>query len=222
MAKTVFISRDPDEDSVFANQLRAAGWQVHGFSLVTLTPLPIGDIPETDWIFFASKNAVKFFFEGGVSREDEVSWAALGPATARALLRYTHRVDFTGTGDPATTAAAFKPLAQGKKVLFPAARQSQRSVPDLLGDAISALYLPVYDNVPVSDPPLLEDNVLVFTSPMNARAYFGRHRLSVRQRVVAIGQTTAAELAVLGISGVLISEEPTESALAATVLALGQ
>ena len=252
MTKTVFISRDLDEDSGFASQLQAAGWQVRGLSLVTLTALPFDEIPEVDWIFFASKNAVRFFFGGGVSPDEDglspsreggksadvvpstsplpprrrgagggVSWAALGPATARELLRYTRRVDFTGSGDPVTTAAAFRPLAQGKKVLFPAARHSQRSVPALLADDITALHLAVYDNAPLPDPPRLEETVLVFTSPMNARAYFTRHPLWIHQRVVAIGQTTAATLADLGITGVLVSEESTESALARTVLALG-
>ncbi len=158
-------------------------------------------------------------FRGGVG--GGVSWAALGPATARELLRYTRRVDFTGSGDPVTTADAFRPLAQGKKVLFPAARHSQRSVPALLGDDITALHLVVYDNAPLPDPPRLEETVLVFTSPMNARAYFTRHPLLIHQRVVAIGQTTAATLTDLGITGVLVAEESTESALARTVLALG-
>ncbi len=222
MTKNVFISRNLDEDSGFASQLQAAGWQVRGLSLVTLTALPFDEIPEVDWIFFASKNAVRFFFEtGGGGYAAGVSWAALGPATARELLRYTCRVDFTGSGDPVTTADAFRPLAQGKKVLFPAARHSQRSVPELLGDDITALHLVVYDNAPLPDPPRLEEKVLVFTSPMNARAYFTRHLLLIHQRVVAIGQTTAATLAALGITGVLVAEESTESALARTVLALG-
>lgn len=235
MTKTVFISRDLDDDSGFDTLLHAAGWQVRGFSLVTLTPLPVDKIPEADWIFFASKNAVRFFFGDIAAGRNPtpdpspkragagggVSWAALGPATARELLRYTRRVDFTGSGDPVTTADAFRPLAQGKKVLFPAARHSQRSVPALLGDDITALHLVVYDNAPLPDPPRLEEKVLVFTSPMNARAYFTRHPLLMHQRVVAIGQTTAATLTDLGITGVLVAEESTESALARTVLALG-
>ena len=62
MTKTVFISRDLDEYSAFTALLHAAGWQVRGLSLVTLTALPFDEIPEVDWIFFASKNAVRFFF----------------------------------------------------------------------------------------------------------------------------------------------------------------
>ncbi len=285
MTKSVFISRDLEESSEFATRLCAEGWQVRGFSLVTLAPLPADAIPEADWIFFASKNAVRFFFEGlgwktgddpvaglanptpdpspkgegrrgadthdaavhstsplpfrggdggGVSPfrggvEGEVSpfrdgggvlWAALGPATARELLRYTHRVDFAGTGDPDGTATAFLSLARGKRVLFPAARHSQQSIARILGDAITAVHLAVYDNAPLSDPPLLDESILVFTSPMNARAYFARHSIQTHQRVVAIGQTTASALRALGIKNAVMSKEPAEAALADTVLAM--
>ncbi|MCK6694310.1 MAG: uroporphyrinogen-III synthase [Thermoanaerobaculia bacterium] len=265
MTKSVFISRDLEESSEFATRLCAEGWQVRGFSLVTLTPLIIKEIPEVEWIFFASKNAVRFFFEGlGWKTGDDPSaglanptpdpspegegrrgadmhdvtvhatsplpfrggdgggalWAALGPATARELLRYTHRVDFAGTGDPDGTATAFLSLARGKRVLFPAARHSQQSIARILGDAITTVHLAVYDNAPLSDPPLLDESILVFTSPMNARAYFSRHSLQMHQRVVAIGQTTASALRALGIKNAVMSKEPAEAALADTVLAM--
>ena len=369
MSKTVFISRELDESSVFASRLQAAGWAVQGFSLVTLAPLPVEAIPAADWIFFASGNAVRFFFGetpppktpppetsgGGVSaggalrpkasvystditqwkylkkfaREmrkqpteaenlmwkalrgaqieglkfrrqhaiddfivdflnldlrlivevdgsihdiqpeydklrtewltvlgyevirftneevignlplvkqrlkkeiqrlrkggvSTVSWAALGPATARELKKYTGRVDFTGTGDPATTADLFRPLAAGRRVLFPAARHSQRSISNSLGDAIEAIHLAVYDNAPAPDPPRIDAAVLVFTSPMNAAAYFARHALQTRQRVVAIGRTTADGLAGLGIHGVRMAAEPSEFGLAEAVFFHGQ
>lgn len=230
MSKKAFISRDLDDSSEFAHRLKSAGWAVQGCSLVTLRPLPITEIPDADWLFFASGNAVRFFFAGlkspspyfSIEAEARVSWAALGPATARELMKHTGRVDFTGTGDPATTAALFRPLAAGRSVLFPAARHSRQSVPKALGDAIEALHLAVYDNAPVSDPPPIDADVLVFTSPMNAEAYFARHPLQPHQRVIAIGKTTADALMALGIPGVRLAADPSESALAEAVLFPGQ
>ena len=232
MSKTVFISRELSESSPFATRLQAAGWMVQGFSLVTLTPLPVGELPEADWIFFASGNAVRFFFGSdnpthrglGTSPETSVGGvklAALGPATATELLRYTNYIDFTGTGDPATTADLFRPLAQGQRVLFPAARHSQKSIARLLGDAIYAIHLAIYDNGPMPNPPRLDADVLVFTSPMNAQAYFAQHQLQAHQRVVAIGRTTESALAHLGITGVRVAGEPKELAMADAVLMLG-
>ncbi len=222
--KTVFISREMPATAAFSASLRAAGWTVHGRSLVELTPLPATEIPETDWVFFSSRHAVHFFFllADAVSDGRHLARvAALGPGTASELLQYAGRVDFTGTGDPSTAAAAFLPLATGKRVLFPEARQSQQSVARLLGRAITAIHLPVYANTPVADLPRLDQDVLVFTSPMNAAAYLNRHPLQAHQRVVAIGQTTAAALRELGVARVLTASEPSETALAAVVLSIG-
>ena len=218
MAKTVFISRAQTKSSVFAAALQAGGWQVYGRSLLTLTPLPLAGVPVADWIFFASRHAVQFFLEqAGAGR-----LAALGPGTAAEIRRLGRAADFTGTGDPHATAQAFLPLAAGQRVLFPAARHSQQSILKLLGRAIEAIQLPVYDNAPLPDPPRLNQDILVFTSPMNAEAYFARRRLQPHQRVIAIGRTTAGALTAMGAPVAAIAAEPTEIALAKTVLSLGQ
>lgn len=129
---TAFITRDLTGDSPFETLLAARGWQVEGRSLVELSPLPFREVPPADWIFFSSKNAVRFFFEaltsGGDSKSPPVSarpdspddsrspgeylrvkWAALGPATAQVLAEYVGKVDFVGTGEPVSTAAKFAP-----------------------------------------------------------------------------------------------------------------
>ncbi|MCC6459067.1 MAG: uroporphyrinogen-III synthase [Saprospiraceae bacterium] len=221
MTQSVFISRDLSASSDFAGRLRAVGYVVTGFSLVLLRPLPIAKIPPADWLFFASRHAVQFFFEqtpaqAGVSGKI----AALGPATAAEIRRYTGRVDFSGSGDPAATARAFAVVAAGQTVLFPAALHSQKSISQALGNSIRALHLPVYENTALPDPPLLEQTVLVFTSPLNARAYFARHRLLPGQKLVAIGQTTGEALVALGFSEVKIAGAASELAMADAVLSL--
>ena len=52
VAMTAFITRALTDDSEFKKQLAAAGWQVEGQSLVTLSPLPFSEIPTADWVFF--------------------------------------------------------------------------------------------------------------------------------------------------------------------------
>jgi len=54
----------------------------------------------------------------------------------------------------------------------------------------------------------------VFTSPLNAQAYFARYALLEGQKVVAIGRTTAQAIADLGISNVITAPTPTEEVLA--------
>ncbi len=219
----VFISRELRPDSEFSSLLRAQGWTVDGQSLVVLEPLSFDAVPDCDWIFFASKNAVRFFFEQvkqqGIALPD-VRWAALGDATAEALHRYVETVDFTGTGAPDSTAKAFQlqvTAAPGLRVLFPAARHSMQSIAASLGNSIRAIHFEVYDNQPIAEPPERRDDVLVFTSPMNAQAYFSRHSLLPFQKVVAIGATTAEALRQLGIAGVVTAAAASERGLAEAV-----
>ena len=103
---TAFITRHLAPDSDFRSILAAQGWQVAGQSLVLLTPLPFGSVPPCDWIFFSSQNAVRYFFEQAAllpdwteERASAVRWAAIGPATARAMLPYVKLVHFVGSGE---------------------------------------------------------------------------------------------------------------------------
>lgn len=214
---SAFITRLLPPHSPFRTALEAAGWQVEGQSLVRLEALPF-EVPQgVDWIFFSSKNAVAFFFASPASPAPPL-WAALGPATAAALAERVQRVDFIGDGDPVRSAEAFLLLAAGQTVLFPAAKHSMESVPQQLGTRIRSLLLPVYGNYPVENPEPRAADVLVFTSPMNAKAYFQANTLRQGQRLVAIGDSTARALAGLGYPNVTVATAPDEAALAQSVL----
>lgn len=234
---TTFITRTLADDSVFRAILSGAGWTVSGESLVEFSPLPFRDLPAADWIFFTSRNAVRFFFEnapGGRSDDSEssdrlitcrpdVQWAALGEATAKVLAEYVGKVDFTGSGDPLATAEVFRRLPhppEKRRVLFPAARHAKQDLQSALNSDFQCFMFEIYNNRPVADPPFSNAGVLVFTSPMNAEVYFSRHTLQEHQQVVAIGQSTARALKTLGVSEITIAAKPSEQALADAVLRL--
>lgn len=218
MPNRAFISRQLAKRSPFRERLAILGWEVVGLSLIEFQPLPFGPLPTADWVFFYSKTAVRFFLEGlGGPPPSGLRWAALGQGTATAMREAGLRVDYTGTGDPESTAAAFGALARGQRVLFPRARQSQQSVERLLAGVIQAVSLIVYDNLPVENPIIPPCQILVFTSPLNAAAYFHADTLQKGQLVVAIGHTTAAALRRLGID-CRTAPEPSEAGLAAAVL----
>lgn len=80
------------------------------------------------------------------------------------------------------------------------------------------LHFPIYDNRPLANPPHSKADVLVFTSPLNAEAYFSKHPLEPGQQVVAIGDTTGAALRQLGIAGISVAAQPSERGLADAVL----
>jgi len=61
--KTIFISRKLSKDSFFKTKLEEAGFTIHGKSLLKFSAIPFQKTPKSDWIFFYSKNGVKFFFQ---------------------------------------------------------------------------------------------------------------------------------------------------------------
>lgn len=217
----IFISREIKDDSVFRARLEAKGAEVLGQSLIGFTPAPFGAVPACDWIFFYSKKAVRFFFDGlGGAAPAQMRWAALGRGTAAALSARGITPDFIGTGEPEGVALAFAAEASGQRVLFPQARQSRQSIQHLLEGKIQAVSLVVYDNQPRQSFDIPFCRVLVFTSPLNVEAFFGKYALKEGQAVVAIGSTTAAALRHMGVKEVHVAEEPSEAGLAATVSAL--
>ena len=213
----VFISRALAADSTFGQQLTAHGIEVHAQSLVAFHPVQFGNVPEAEWLFFYSKKAVTYFFENAASTSPQ-KLAAIGPGTAKAIAQYQKEVDFVGNGNPEETATAFLQVARGCKVLFPQAENSRRSIQRLLKGKIIGLDLVVYQNRALIDFDIPQVDCLVFTSPLNTKAYFSRYTLETGQQLIAIGPSTAEALRKLGHTDVLMAEEPTEEALAKAVL----
>jgi len=228
---TVFITRDLTPDSDFLYLLSEEGWQVNGFSLLEFEGVPFS-YPHVDWIFFYSKNGIKFFFE--YLKSDEERWrtflkrqasdtpklAVMSKASAEYLLEYNLKADFIGTGNAETTAPAFLRMAKGQRVLFPHAKNSRHSIRKAIENNIDAIDVMVYENRKIIDFPVSDAAVLVFTSPMNVEAYFEKYSLGEKQKMVAIGHTTATKLTELGFDNIKIAEEPNETALAESVLAI--
>ncbi len=219
MKRSIFISRELVPDSDFIRQLQPIGFEIIGTSLVTFQAVPFLNVPETDWIFFYSKQAVKFFFENVRQNNFTINakLAVFGKGTAKALEAEMYVADFVGIGTPEANATYFATLAKGQKVLFPRAANSRLSIQKLLANNIQAVDIVVYDNQPRTDIELPTCDWLVFTSPLNAVAYFSKYELQKGQEIIAIGKTTATTLQQLGVSNVMIAEEPSEMALAQTI-----
>ncbi len=217
---TVFISRTLPPDSIFRKLLTINGIRIHDQKLINFEAVPIEKLPEAKWLFFYSKTGVRFFFRQIPSHKAEIyHMAALGPGTAAELSKYAH-VHFAGDGDPIQTAVNFLDLARGQKVAFVRAADSRQSIRRLLDGRITPIDLVVYKNTPIEGLEIPGCEVLVFTSPLNARAYFSKNKKYGFQKVIAIGNTTAGALKELGINEVIVAESPTEESLAKKVLEL--
>ncbi len=197
----VFVSRNLSDDDPSLKPLLAADFELYCQSLIHFSPANFMAVPEADWCFFYSQQAVRFFAEGcrAIGYRPAMRMAAMGSATAAVMWQMNWPVDFIGTGKPQKTAADFSVLAKGKRVLFPQAANSRQSVQHLLAKDISTLSLIVYHNQPLAHFTLPPCDYLLFTSPMNVQVYFTKYPLLARQRVGAIGRVTAAALSEAGV-----------------------
>jgi len=214
----VFITRELKEESTFKKALENRGHRVEGESLITFKKIPFEKIPKSDWIFFSSRKAVRFFFNQVKKKPtDSVKFACLGKGTASEYKKHMKRdLDFVGAGNRINEIAeAFFEKASKSKVLFPIAQNSLRSIQKSLeGKKIETIDLPVYKSsikARCSDP---SADVLVFTSPLNAKSYYERVPQDNDQRIVAIGKSTAMQLEVLGLKKVRVAFTPDEMSLA--------
>ena len=219
----VFISRDLSPDSVFKQLLEGQGLNVIGQSLIECTPVAFGECKAVDWLFFYSKNGVRYFFEGlKQPLLPSIRFATMGLGTASILQKYGYTVDFIGTGHPVSTASAFLKVAKQQRVLFPRAKNSQKSIQGLLGTTIKMEEVVVYANNPKSHFHIPYCGYLVFTSPLNAQAYFSEKTLKQGQNIIAIGNTTATALKKMGAIDIYRAAYPSEKAMAELVLTIQQ
>ncbi len=220
--KTIFITRKLSNTSIFKTQLEAAGFTVHGKSLLQFSAIDFNRIPKSDWIFFYSKNGVKFFFDCLKTKNKSVSknirWATIGKGTAKYLQSKVSNVDFIGQGNTLETALDFLKLSKGQTVLFPQAEKSRKTIQRLLEGNISDKSLIVYKNEMKKNVLIPDSDALVFTSPMNAKAYFKDRVLFDDQKIFAIGRTTEKTLIGMGIEEYKVAEEPSEESLVKIIL----
>ncbi|HRK26962.1 MAG TPA: hydroxymethylbilane synthase [Chitinophagales bacterium] len=214
-AKTLFISRNLPQDSYFLKAMQQRQYAVHAQSLIQFTPVTFNpQIPPADWIFFSSKNAVKFFFDQNPVLHPQIQLAAISKGTAQAIAALGYEVAFEGGSYPPQTAAWFAEKASGKTVIFPQAANAQMTVQQHAGNAIKAINLTVYENTPIACFALPASDILVFTSPLNVETYCKKYAIHPHQTVIAIGETTARALVKHQCSNYLLPYAPDEVSLA--------
>jgi len=215
----VFISRNLKLDSIFKQLLENENFEVYGASLIEFKPVNFKIPNKPDWLFFYSKNGVRFFIEKvGLDYFKNVKIGVIGEGTATYLKTKNLIPDFIGTGEPKETAWQFSKVVKRSNVLFLRAKTSRKSVQSLLNDSIEIRDLVVYENVPKKNVEIGLFDLLVFTSPMNVEAYFEDRQIVDNQQVIAIGETTGKALKKLNIQNFIIAKQPSEMGLAEAIL----
>lgn len=206
---SVFISRNGKKDDFFKRCLEAHGYRVFAQSLIEIKSVPIRKPIKADWIFFSSKNAVKYFFESTTLSLSPVSGegssfpkiAAVGKATAEEIRKFGKRAEFIGSSDDTRmTGKKFSALVGHKTVLFPQAKESMKTI-QLQMSGAKVIDLVVYETLKRGELGMecSKFEVLVFTSPSNVETYFEKNRVSAEQKIVAMGDATANALRKFGV-----------------------
>ena len=82
-----------------------------------------------------------------------------------------------------------------RKFCFPQATNSLQTVQEHSKAYLEEIAnLIVYKNVPLSDFDVPKCDILVFTSPLNAKTYCEKYQIDKTQKIIAIGTTTAKAL----------------------------
>lgn len=190
----VFISRDAKRNDYFEKALHDNGFTVHSKALIEMQALSFKEIPKTDWLFFSSKNAVKFFFLQKPVLS-EVKIGCVGKSTADEIRKHGKRADFIGySTDTRLTGKQFASVVGSKTVLFPQAKESMRSIQQAFSNPKQCIDLAVYKTLKMNEAELPGFDIGVFTSPSNVDAFFEKNKLSANTKLVAMGESTAAAL----------------------------
>ncbi len=198
--------------------LEKKGWTVWHESLLDFvaTEEPTPAI-SADWVFFSSPKAVQFFPWKKWTSDAKV--ACLGPGTAQWVKEYSGQTaDWVGNGIPEKVASGFSQIAHGATVLFPRAKNSRRSIQQLIPGQIEPVDWIIYHNrlKPLIDVP--QTDLLVFTSPLNAENYYRNYPDRKGIPSISIGATTAQWLRNHGIKTVIETAKPNETSLCSSIL----
>ena len=199
----VFITRELRKDDHFANVLNGNKYSVSGKSLIKIQLVDFkARLQETNfgWVFFSSKQAVKYFFMQNPDCK-EVKYGAIGKSTAAALRRFGKSADFIGySTDTKMTGKQFASSVGNERVLFPQAKGSMRTIQQQFYNKKQVVDLIVYDTLVLEDFAIPVFDTILFTSPSNVRAYMKHNVLNTDKKVVAMGDATGNELKKFGVN----------------------
>lgn len=193
--KKIFVTRDLKDGDYLPRSLRALGFTVEGQSLIEFKQIRIKELPKTDWVFFSSKHAVRYFFSQNPKLEPGVKFGCIGTGTSAELRANGKRADFIGQStDTKLVGKQFGSKIGNAKVLFPIARGSMQSVQWQMVKRENVFNLEVYATLHKPMATGAGFDVVIFTSPSNVESYFKENTWKPQQRAIAMGEATGKAL----------------------------
>ncbi len=218
---SVLITRDLKADSFLKNVLEGNGYKVEGVSFIETKKVDISKTPHTDWVFFASSNAVNHFFVQNPELKPKTKFGVIGKSTEQELKKHNRNAAFVGSvPDTKAVGKKFAKTVGAETVLFPQAKGGLRTIQQQFEDVSKLTDLVVYETVKKENEKLPQADVLVFTSPSNVESFFEKGKISVSQKVIAIGKSTEKKLSEHGIQNCLLPASFDEVGLAEAVFGI--
>lgn len=172
-------------------------------------------LPACNWIFFSSRNAVRFFYAAQPVITDH-QLAAIGKGTALELEKYG-QCSFAGeSNDTQAVAKQFVSIAGDSLVLFPQSSESLRTIQSLLKPS-QIIDLLCYKTIP-SPVKIAPSDILIFTSPSNVVAFFEMNTIAESQKIIAYGSSTAHALQKQGVERLQIPDSLETNILFDTII----
>ncbi len=192
--RKVFITKTFKEDSYLLQALKRLDFTVEGTSLIEFKQIRIKELPKTDWIFFSSKHAVRYFFNQKPELGN-VKFGCIGTSTSSELRAFGKRADFIGQStDIKLVGKQFSSKVGNSRVLFPIARGSMQSIQWQMVKRDNVINLEVYATLKHSIDISAEHEIVIFTSPSNVEAYFEKNTVHPHQKLIAMGEATGKAL----------------------------
>lgn len=212
--KSLFISRQLNSDSPLKQLIQDQAIKIIDESLIKITQIRYSYTPQTNWIFFTSKNAIDYFFIQNPDLHKEVKYGVISKASADHLLNFKKTASFIGQGvDLLNIGKEFKEVLQNESVLFPQAIDSYQTIQKQLAFTNTCFNLYVYKTTIKTDFDIPYSDILIFTSPSNVEAYYNKYKMDSRQLIIAMGSSTKFKLKEYGISNPLIPKSFDEKGL---------
>ena len=216
----ILITRELKPNDWLSTQFENSTHKLIGISFVEIFSASFNEFPQTEWIFFYSRNGVKHFIDQLPDPKElnNSKIAAIGQGTSEELRKRGLNADYIGAAQPREVAFDFLNQHKPKSVLFPRALHSRNSIRELIEKECDCYDIVVYSNTSRPKKIEFQPEILVFTSPMNVEAYMKDNRISGLQHVISIGPSTSEKLKELGIEKIEELKTPDEEAIYTTIM----
>ncbi len=213
--QSVFISRQLKDDSPLKLWVKKNKITLYNFPLISQSPINFYFFPNTAWIFFSSKNAIKYFFNHSPKIHASTQLGVLSAESALYLQKeFNLKANFIGSGnDVAKIGRKFKTILNNQSVLFPQAQNSLKTIQNQLLNNTKQYNLIVYKSQTIKWLQIPNADIIILTSPLNVKSYFEQKPCTFNKTYIAIGLSTKEALEQKHIKNILVPNNFSEAGI---------